>query len=71
MADSTENVRNTAIYINLTHVYAEGEKGCARLRLQEITQSNKAGKWIKTSEKMTNSQAQTPSFFHLTPFPCF
>ena len=47
MADSTENVRNTAIYINLTHVYAEGEKGCARLRLQEITQSNKAGKMDK------------------------
>ena len=27
LADSTENVRNTAIYINLTRMYAEGEKG--------------------------------------------
>ena len=27
LADSTENVRNTAIYSNLTHMSAEGEKG--------------------------------------------
>ena len=27
LADSTENVRNTAIYSDLTCVYAGGEKG--------------------------------------------
>ena len=27
LADSTENVRNTAIYSNPTHMSAEGEKG--------------------------------------------
>ena len=46
-------------------MYAGGEKGWSRLRLQEITQSNKAGKWLKTSGKTSNSQSSDSLVFPL------